>query len=87
MIFLIRQKFNESIGVFLLKLRLVLQKFDDNIGFWEKRQFFRSKLAKIAENCDHDIDPWIQLSRTNWTTWTNLSMNILQLQGIPFIPS
>jgi hypothetical protein len=28
-----------------------------NIGFWEKRHFFRRKLAKIAENCDHNIDP------------------------------
>jgi hypothetical protein len=26
----------------------------------EKRQFFRRKLAKIAENCDHNIDPWDQ---------------------------
>jgi hypothetical protein len=32
-------------------------KFDHNIGFWEKRRFFRRKLAKIAENCDHNIDP------------------------------
>jgi hypothetical protein len=23
-----------------------------------KRQFLRRKLAKIAENCDHNIDPW-----------------------------
>jgi hypothetical protein len=23
-----------------------------------KRQFFRRKLAKIADNCDHNIDPW-----------------------------
>jgi hypothetical protein len=23
----------------------------------EKRQFFRRKLAKIAETCDHNIDP------------------------------
>jgi phage major head subunit gpT-like protein len=23
----------------------------------KKRQFFRRKLAKIAENCDHNIDP------------------------------
>jgi hypothetical protein len=30
---------------------------DHNIGFWEKRQFFRWKLAKIAENSDHNIDP------------------------------
>jgi hypothetical protein len=27
-----------------------MQKFDHNIGFWEKRHFF-------AENCDHNIDP------------------------------
>jgi hypothetical protein len=32
--------------------------FDHNTGFLEKRQFFRRKLAKIAENCDHNIDPW-----------------------------
>jgi hypothetical protein len=36
-----------------------LQKFDHNIVFWEKRQFFRRKLAKIAENCDRIIDPRI----------------------------
>jgi hypothetical protein len=35
-----------------------MQNFDHNIGFWEKRQFFRRKLSKIAENCDHNIDPW-----------------------------
>jgi hypothetical protein len=38
-----------------------MQNFDHNIGFWEKRQFFRRKLSKIAENCDHNIDP-----RTLW---------------------
>jgi hypothetical protein len=31
---------------------------DPNIGFREKRHFFRRKLSKIAENCDHNIDPW-----------------------------
>jgi hypothetical protein len=41
----------------LLKLRLVFEKIDRNIGFWEKRQFFLRKLAKIAEICDHNIDP------------------------------
>jgi hypothetical protein len=25
--------------------------------FVKKRQFYRLKLAKIAENCDHNIDP------------------------------
>jgi hypothetical protein len=34
------------------------KKIDHNIGFCEKRQFVRRKLAKIAENCDHNIDPW-----------------------------
>jgi hypothetical protein len=44
----------------LLKLLLCFEKIDHNIGFWEKRQFFRRKLAKIAENCDHNIDPrWV----------------------------
>jgi hypothetical protein len=27
--------------------------------FEKKRQFFRLNLAKIPENCDHNIDPWI----------------------------
>jgi hypothetical protein len=36
-----------------------MQNFDHNIGFWEKRQFFRQKLSKIGENCDHNIDPWM----------------------------
>jgi hypothetical protein len=34
-----------------------MQTFYHNIGFWEKRQFFWQKLSKIAENCDHNIDP------------------------------
>jgi hypothetical protein len=36
------------------------KKVDHNIGFWEKRQFFRRKLVKIAENCDYNIDPWLK---------------------------
>jgi hypothetical protein len=34
-----------------------LKKIDHNIGFGEKRQLLRTKLAKIAENRDHIIDP------------------------------
>jgi hypothetical protein len=34
-----------------------MQNFDHDIGFGEKRQFFCRKLGKIAENCDHNIDP------------------------------
>jgi hypothetical protein len=43
-----------------------MQNVDHNIGFWEKRQFFLRKLAKIAENWRksqkivimYNIDPW-----------------------------
>jgi hypothetical protein len=35
-----------------------LQKIEDSIGFLEKRQFSRRKLAKLEENCDHNIGPW-----------------------------
>jgi hypothetical protein len=31
--------------------KLHYEKIEHNIGFKEKRQFFRRKLAKIAENC------------------------------------
>jgi hypothetical protein len=33
------------------------QKIDYNIGSGEKRQFFLRKLAKVAENRDHNIEP------------------------------
>jgi hypothetical protein len=35
------------------------------VGLWEKRQFFRRKLSKIVENCDHNIDPSIFLAKLN----------------------
>jgi hypothetical protein len=41
------------------------KKFDHNIGFWEKRHFFRQKLSKIAENCDHNIGPRLGEFSTN----------------------
>jgi hypothetical protein len=31
---------------------------------WEKRQFFRRKVSKIAENCDHNIDPRFHIVET-----------------------
>jgi hypothetical protein len=44
-----------------------MQNFDHNIGFWEKRQFFRRKLSKIAESCDHNIDPRLgEFSPIGW---------------------
>jgi hypothetical protein len=41
------EKFSE-IGVFDSEQRLIMQNFDHNIGFWEKRQFFRQKSQKIV---------------------------------------
>jgi hypothetical protein len=41
----------------------IMQIFDHNIVFLEKRQFFRRKLAKIVENCDHNIDPRCRFSQ------------------------
>jgi hypothetical protein len=51
------RKIQKKIGVFDSKQRQIMQNFDHNIGFWEKRQFFRRKLSNIAENWDHNIDP------------------------------
>jgi hypothetical protein len=42
---------------FLTQNKLHMQKFYHNIVFLEKRHIFRRKLSKIAENCDHNIDP------------------------------
>jgi hypothetical protein len=49
-------KFGENIGVFALTTAGFRQKIDHNLGFVEKRQVIRRKLAKVAENCDHTID-------------------------------
>jgi hypothetical protein len=34
-----------------------MQNFDHDIGFLRKMPIFSQKLSKIAENCDHNIDP------------------------------
>jgi hypothetical protein len=34
-----------------------MQNFDNKIVFFEKNSIFCSKLSKIAENFDHNIDP------------------------------
>jgi hypothetical protein len=36
-----------------------MQNFDQNISFWEKRQFFAENWQKSQKNCDHNIDPWL----------------------------
>jgi hypothetical protein len=40
---------------FGLKTKPNFEKIDHNIGFLRKSHFLRRKLAKIAENCDHNI--------------------------------
>jgi hypothetical protein len=37
--------------------------------FWEKRQFFHRKLAKMAGKCDHNIKPGIQRTQETWTSF------------------
>jgi hypothetical protein len=41
---------------------------DRNIAFLEKRLYFRRNLAKIAENIDHNIDPWSLCRRATGET-------------------
>jgi hypothetical protein len=36
-----------------------MQKFHSIIVFQQKANFFRRKLSKMAENCDHNIDPLV----------------------------
>jgi hypothetical protein len=43
-----------------------MQNFNNNIGF-EKNANFCRKLSKIAENCDHNIDPWLDFTKD--LTW------------------
>jgi hypothetical protein len=53
------EKFSEK-NVYDSKQSKVMQKFDHNIGIYlRKTLIFCLKLAKIAENCDHNIDPLI----------------------------
>jgi hypothetical protein len=63
---------------FCLKTKPNFEKVDHNIGFGEKRRFFRRKLAKIAENCDHNIDPW-SLSDSYETTNAHVHTQVQNL--------
>jgi hypothetical protein len=51
-----RRKIEQKYWRFLLKLRLVFAKIVIiTLVFEKKRQFFRRKLAKIAENCEQSF--------------------------------
>jgi hypothetical protein len=41
------------------------QKMYHYIGFQENHQFFRIQLDKVAENCDHNIDPDLTFAGTS----------------------
>jgi hypothetical protein len=47
----------KKIAVLCTKNCLFMKNLDHKIGFEEKRQFFGRKVSKIAQNCDHHIDP------------------------------
>jgi hypothetical protein len=49
--------------------------------FLEKRQCFRRKLSKIAENFDHSIDPWSPWQQLHsWITAVKLGMAAEKLE-------
>jgi hypothetical protein len=50
--------FLPKIGCFLFKILQVFANLWSKHWFSRKTQFFLQKLGKIAENCDHNIDPW-----------------------------
>jgi hypothetical protein len=53
-----RRKICRKYWHLLLKQLLLFAKIDHNFGFLRKNYiFFAEKLEKIAENCDHNIDP------------------------------
>jgi hypothetical protein len=89
-----RRKIWRKFRRFLLKLPLVfLLKYDHSIGFWEKRQIFRRKLAKVAEICDRNIGPrtvscsTLSSSTRRPSTWcrTSRSAPSTSRPGIDFI--
>jgi hypothetical protein len=47
----------ENMGVFAQTNASFLKKLIITLVFEKIANFFRRKLAKIAENCDHNIDP------------------------------
>jgi hypothetical protein len=66
-----------------------MQNFHHNIGFCEKRQFFCRKLAKIAEKCDHNIDPWFDLNLGKLLDRLNFSIcnKLLVAEAEPSAPT
>jgi alpha/beta superfamily hydrolase len=52
------EKAGEKIGVLTQNKDKLCKKLIMALVFEKKRHFFRRKLTKIAENCDHNIDPW-----------------------------
>jgi hypothetical protein len=63
MIFRIFSPKNGEKMAFWLKTKLNYAKNLSYHWFLRKTPFFRKKLSKIAENCDHNIDPWLSKIR------------------------
>jgi hypothetical protein len=47
------EKFNEKFGVLVFSKNVIT-----TLVFEKNANFFLRKMPKIAENCDHNIDPW-----------------------------
>jgi hypothetical protein len=60
-----------------------MQKFDHNIGYWENAILSR-KLAQIAENCDHNIDPRYLLGKKMLNDRTKNAENVTKPVFVSF---
>jgi hypothetical protein len=69
-----RQKIGEYLAFFTLnKAELFKTLIITLVFIFKKGKFFRRKLAKIAENCDHNIDP-----RSHWQQSTQEGSHYLR---------
>jgi hypothetical protein len=65
----------------LLKLLLVFAKIVIITLVFEKNANFSPKLGKIAENCNHNIDPWSPLFGQAFEMWRHTTY----VERLPFL--
>jgi hypothetical protein len=72
-----RQKNSKSIGVFLTQNKA---KFFKNLIItlvFVKNAIFCRKLSKIAENCDHNIGPWLAITNGSCSVDAPINLHVL----------